>query len=131
MNVKRNRVIYLIYLIAISTILFRLYFSIADRSFLLELVLVLGFLFCIAVLAWLIINPNYIELKDDKMILCRDFFYKDSFLANEITSVKLRASPLEKSHFVLRSGVKIEFNYFYVSDKDFNKVVDYLKIEIQ
>lgn len=63
----------------------------------------------------IVIRSNYIEAKNGRVTIYREFFTKDSFLIDEIEKVELSASPFSKSFFVLKNGTKISFNDFTIA----------------
>lgn len=65
----------------------------------------------------IVIRPNYIEAKNGRVTIYREFFTKDSFLIDEIEKVELSASPFSKSFFVLKNGDQNLFQRFHHSQR--------------
>jgi hypothetical protein len=84
------------------------------------------------VLVRLIIKPFYFEINEARLIINRDLFYQDHVEIADIEKIELEEGPFSKSHIRLK-GYKmgLDFNYFVVNVKDFNKMTESLKLRVE
>lgn len=129
-KVKRNGLVCMSYLGIIAMDIYQLSFSQASKPFFINLILVATLLFCVAIVVWLLINPNYILLQNDKIVIYHDLFEKELFDCNQVKEIKIKSGPFEKSYFIRENRFSIEFRYFYVNDKDLKKLIEHLKVNV-
>ena len=86
----------------------------------------------LVILTRLILKPYYFEIKGTRLIINRDFFYKDYVEVNDIDKIELEEGPFSKSHIRLKDHkMGLDFNYFIVNDKDFNRLKESLQLRVE
>ena len=86
----------------------------------------------LAILTRLILKPYYFEIKGTRLIINRDFFYEDYVEVNDIDKIELGEGPFSKSHIRLKDHkMGLNFNYFIVNDKDFNRLKESLQLRVE
>jgi hypothetical protein len=84
------------------------------------------------VLVRLILKPYYFEIQGTRLIINRDFFYEDFVELGDIAKFELEEGPFSKSHIKLKDyKMGLDFNYFIVNDKDFNRLRDELQVKTE
>ncbi len=97
--------------------------SVADREIFFDILLkVIYFPAAIVYLLRITFWP-YMEIKDGKLIIHRDYLMRDSFDLSLLEKIEISSSPFKDSYFVLDNHVRYEFKYFDVSDSSFNKLI--------
>ncbi len=80
----------------------------------------------------LVLKPNYFEIRGTRLIIIRDFFYEDYVELGDIEKFELEEGPFSKSHIKLKDyKMGLDFNYFLVNDKDFNRLRDSLQVKAE
>lgn len=86
----------------------------------------------LVILTRLIMKPYYIEIKGTRLIINRDLFYEDYVEIDDIDKIELQEGPFSKSHIRLKDHKKgLDFNYFIVNDKDFNRLKKSLQLRVE
>lgn len=86
----------------------------------------------LVMLARLITKPYYFEIKGTRLIINRDFFYEDYVEIGDIDKIELEEGPFSKSHIRLKDyKMGLDFNYFIVNDKDFNRLKESLQLRVE
>ena len=84
------------------------------------------------ILTRLILKPYYFEIKGTRLIINRDFFYEDYVEINDIDKIELEEGPFSKSHIRLKDHkMGLDFNYFIVNAKDFNRLRESLQLTVE
>lgn len=86
----------------------------------------------LTILVRLILKPYYFEIKGTRLIINRDFFYEDYVELGDIEKFELEEGPFSKSRIKLKDyKMGLDFNYFLVNDKDFNRLRDSLQVKAE
>jgi hypothetical protein len=84
------------------------------------------------ILVRLIFRPYYFEIKGTRLTINRDLFYTDSIEIQDIDKIELEEGPFSTSHIRLKDyKLGLDFNYFIVNDKDFNRLRDSLNLKVE
>lgn len=70
----------------------------------------------------LLINRNYIEIKENTVTIYRDLFLKTKLKLSDIDQVSLSYSPFAKSYFKLINGGKVRFSASNIDKDDLEKL---------
>ncbi|MBL7871556.1 MAG: hypothetical protein JNM78_08090 [Cyclobacteriaceae bacterium] len=77
-------------------------------------------------------KPNYFEIRGTQLIVIRDFFYEDYVEINDIEKFELEEGLFSKSYIKRKEHkMAVEFNYFVINDKDFDKLKEALKVNAE
>jgi len=86
----------------------------------------------LVILGRLILKPYYFEIRGTRLIINRDFFYEDHVEIEDIDKIELEEGPFSKSHIKLKDyKMGLDFNYFIVNDKDFNRLKESLQLRVE
>ncbi len=86
----------------------------------------------LVILTRLILKPYYFETRGTRLIINRDFFYEDYVEIDDIDKIELEEGPFSKSHIRLKDHkMGLDFNYFIVNDKDFNRLKESLQLRVE
>lgn len=69
-----------------------------------------------------VINRNYIVLKDETVILYRNFLVTRTFPKDQVKSIFLEFTPFKRSYFELMDGSKIKFSRSNLSVNESKKL---------
>jgi hypothetical protein len=85
----------------------------------------------LAIVTRLLINRNYFEVIDSKLIIRRDFFYQDTIEINEIEKIELKSGLFSKSRIKLKNQKKeLKFRYAFVHDDDFKEFIQSVNVNV-
>lgn len=79
----------------------------------------------------MIVRPNYFEVIQNKLLINKDFFSRKSLELDEIEKVLIRNGVFESSKVVMKNKSEIRFKYRYVNSKDFQELMNKLRIPIE
>ncbi|GIL22558.1 MAG: hypothetical protein BroJett042_10710 [Bacteroidota bacterium] len=86
----------------------------------------------LVILTRLILKPYYFETRGTRLIINRDFFYEDYVEIDDIDKIESEEGPFSKSHIRLKDHkMGLDFNYFIVNDKDFNRLKESLQLRVE
>lgn len=81
------------------------------------------------ILTRLFIKSYYFEIKGTRLIINRDLFYEDYVEIDDIENFEVVVGPFSKSYIRLKDNkIGLEFNYFIVNDKDFDRLKESLEV---
>lgn len=86
----------------------------------------------LAVLARVILAPNYFEVKGTRLIIHHDFFHSEHVEITDIEKIELADGPFSNSYIRLKDHKPgLKFNYYIVNDNDFNAFKNSLQIKVE
>lgn len=79
----------------------------------------------------IILKPYYFEVHDSRLIINRDLFYQEYVEINDIEKIELEDGLFSKSYIKLKDHkMGLEFNYFIINDRDFNRLKEEYNLQV-
>lgn len=79
----------------------------------------------------MIVRKNYFEIVDDKLIINRDFFRKQTVDLKEIEKLDVEPGPFTSSKIVLKDQSVIKYMDSQLDDKELKEMFGRLKIPVE
>lgn len=127
-GVRRTFTSYLTYIVMLFSCIIKL--SILDTAGRFYFIFI-G-LCALIILIRLVLKPYYFEIKGTRLIINRDLFTKDYIEINDIEKIQLEEGLFSNSYIKLKDyKMGLEFNYFIVNDKDFNRLKEEYNLQVE